>query len=440
MFARQPSDDSTRRRPAPWIAYAPALPSASPVETYRSISRSDSSRIVTRDRTANAVIRPLALTVTTSVRTSCVSPASAASIVTASPSSRGFPMRSPSRRTSVSAARVTPSLCETASALARAGDAKRDSSTLAGATAKGRSRRRSSSARRGDADARRSTRTTYIRAVNRALLMVVGALLVASCALGAPARRDVLLATTTSFQDSGLLDVLAADFEKRTGYHLRSTAVGTGAALAIGARGDADVVFVHAPEEELKFMDAGSGGRRVLVMHNDFVLVGPPGDPARIKGRDAITAFKTIAAAQATFISRGDNSGTDIFEQGLWRRAGISPSGAWYVQAATGMGQTLQIASEKNAYTLADRGTFLARRAGLRLEILVQRDPPLINVYHVITVNPQRYPKTNTAGANAFADYLVSPETQRLIGAFGVEKYGEQLFVPDAGKNESGLL
>jgi tungstate transport system substrate-binding protein len=275
--------------------------------------------------------------------------------------------------------------------------------------------------------------------VNRVRLMAVGALLVA-CALGAPARRDVLLATTTSFQDSGLLDVLAADFEKRTGYHLRSTAVGTGAALAIGARGDADVVFVHAPEEELRFMDAGSGARRVLVMHNDFVLVGPPSDPARVKGRDAIAAFKTIAAAQATFISRADNSGTHIFEQGLWRRAGIAPSGAWYVQAATGMGQTRQIASEKNAYTLADRGTYLARRAGLRLEILVQRDPPLINVYHVITVNPQRFPKVNGAGANAFADYLVSPETQRLIGAFGLEKYGEQLFVPDAGKNESGLL
>ena len=268
---------------------------------------------------------------------------------------------------------------------------------------------------------------------------MLSAVFLASCGLGGPARRDVLLATTTSFQDSGLLDVVAADFEKRTGYHLRSTAVGTGAALAIGARGDADVVFVHAPDEELKFMADGNGARRVLVMNNDFVLVGPPSDPARIKGRDAITAFKTIASGRATFISRGDNSGTDIFEKGLWKRAGITPSGSWYVQAATGMGQTLQIASEKDAYTLSDRGTFLARRSGLRLEILVQRDPPLINIYHVITVDPKKFPKVNVAGANAFADYLVSPETQRLIGAFGVDKYGEQLFTPDAGKNESEL-
>ncbi len=270
-------------------------------------------------------------------------------------------------------------------------------------------------------------------------LLALGALVLAACTGGGPARREILLATTTSFQDSGLLDVLAADFEKQTGYHLRPTAVGTGAALAIGARGDADVVFVHAPDEELRFMVDGNGARRLLVMHNDFVLVGPPADPAHLKGKDAFTAFKTIASAGAAFISRGDNSGTNIFELGLWKKAGVTPGGAWYVQAATGMGQTLQIASEKNAYTLTDRGTFLARRSGLQLEILVQRDPPLINIYHVITVDPKKFPKVNSDGANAFADYLVSPRTQQLIGAFGVDKYGEQLFSPDAGKNESEL-
>lgn len=276
----------------------------------------------------------------------------------------------------------------------------------------------------------------------RLVALALAAVLVAGCQVtgghGDPGPA-VLLATTTSFQDSGLLDVLKADFEKRTGYRLRPTAVGTGAALAIGARGDADVLFVHAPEEELKFMAAGNGERRLLVMHNDFVIVGPPSDGAKIRGRDALTAFRAIAAAQVTFISRGDNSGTNIFELGLWRRSGATASGPWYIQAATGMGQTLQVASEKRAYTLTDRATYLARRAALELDILVQRDPPLLNPYHVITVAPEKFARVNAAGANAFADYLVSPETQRLIGAFGVDTYGEGLFTPDAGKDERDL-
>ncbi len=246
-----------------------------------------------------------------------------------------------------------------------------------------------------------------------------------------------MLATTTSFQDSGLLDVLAADFERRTGYHLKATAVGTGAALAIGARGDADVLFVHAPDAELDFVKAGNGDRRIFVMHNDFVLVGPTADPARVRGRNTFDALRAIAAVGATFVSRGDNSGTDIFEKALWKTAGVTPVRPWYVEAATGMGQTLTVASEKRAYTLSDRGTYLARRAQLSLEILVERDPPLVNLYHVITVNPAKFPKVNAAGANAFADYLVSPETQRLIASFGVDKYGQPLFYADAGKSES---
>lgn len=265
-------------------------------------------------------------------------------------------------------------------------------------------------------------------------------LLLASCAAPgareAPTRANptVLLATTTSFQDSGLLDVLVTDFERRTGYRVKASAVGTGQALAMGERGDADVLFVHSPKLEEEFMAKGLGERRLLVMHNDFVLVGPPEDPARVRGLTTFEAFRAIAAARATFISRGDKSGTDVLERDLWRQAGITPGRPWYLEAGTGMGQTLVIASEKAGYTLSDRGTFLARRDPLRLAILVEKDPPLINLYHVITVNPRRFPRVNAAGASAFADHLVSAEAQRLIGAFGLDRFGQPLFFPDAGK------
>ena len=249
-----------------------------------------------------------------------------------------------------------------------------------------------------------------------------------------PARPDLLLATTTSTQDSGLLDVLIPDFEKKTGYKVKTSAVGTGAALAIGARGDADVVLVHAPSLETDFMTQGNGDRRLFVMHNDFILVGPPADPAKIKGKPVLDALKALAAAQATFISRGDNSGTDVLEKSLWKQAGITPAKPWYVEAATGMGQTLQIASEKNAYTITDRATYLSQKSHLQLDIINSGDPPLLNYYHVITVSPTKFPKVNFAGANAFADYLVHPDTQKIIAAFGVDKFGQQLFFPDAGK------
>ena len=249
-----------------------------------------------------------------------------------------------------------------------------------------------------------------------------------------PASRIILLATTTSTQDSGLLDVLVPDFEKKTGYQVKTSAVGTGAALAIGARGDADVVLVHAPALEADFMKHGNGERRLFVMHNDFIVVGPPADLAKIKGKLVLDALKTLAAAQSPFISRGDNSGTDVLEKALWKQAGITPVKPWYVEAATGMGQTLTIASEKNAYTITDRSTYLSQKSHLQLDILNGGDPPLLNYYHVITVNPTKFPKVNRTGANAFADYLVSPDTQKLIGSFGVDKFGQQLFFPDAGK------
>jgi tungstate transport system substrate-binding protein len=254
-----------------------------------------------------------------------------------------------------------------------------------------------------------------------------------------PDRPELLLATTTSTQDSGLLDVLIPDFEKRTGYKVKTSAVGTGAALAIGAKGDADVVLVHAPSAEEDFMRGGNGDRRLLVMHNDFILVGPPADPARIRGTGVLNALRQLAAATAPFISRGDKSGTDILEKSLWKQTGIVPQRPWYVEAATGMGQTLTIASEKKAYTITDRGTFLARRSDLALEILVEKDPPLINVYHVITVSQAKFPKVNKAGADAFADHLVSRAAQDAIGRFGVDKFGQPLFFPDAGKREEDV-
>ena len=274
----------------------------------------------------------------------------------------------------------------------------------------------------------------------RGALLTLALLTTLACRPDGVQRPDVLLATTTSFQDSGLLDVLKADFEARTGHRLRPTAVGTGAALAIGARGDADVLVVHAPDEERAFMATGGGELRLLVMHNDFVIAGPANDPAGIRGRTTTAALQAIAAAQAPFVSRADNSGTDLFEKRLWRDAGIAPAGRWYIQAATGMGQTLQVASQKRAYTLTDRATFLARRSALDLAIIVERAPPLINPYHVITVSPTKFPRVNAAGARAFAMYLVSADAQRLIGAYGIETYGEPLFIPDAGRDERELM
>ncbi|HUQ17341.1 MAG TPA: substrate-binding domain-containing protein [Candidatus Saccharimonadales bacterium] len=271
-----------------------------------------------------------------------------------------------------------------------------------------------------------------------ALALAILGLAVGACVPGTQADRGpaILLATTTSTQDSGLLDVLISDFERRTGYRVKTSAVGTGAALAIGAKGDADVVLVHAPKVEREFMAAGNGSRRLLVMHNDFIFVGPPADPARVKGRTAVGALRTIATAKSPFVSRGDNSGTDILEKDLWTQAGITPVAPWYIEAATGMGQTLQIASEKRAYTITDRGTYLARRAQLELAILVDDDPPLRNYYHVIPVDPKKFPKVNAVGGNALADYLISPEAQQLIAAFGIAKYGQPLFFADAGTTD----
>ncbi len=265
----------------------------------------------------------------------------------------------------------------------------------------------------------------------------------APAVVAAPARPDLILATTTSTQDSGLLDVLVPLFQQETGYKVKVVAVGTGQALQMGQEGNADVLLVHAPSSEKTYMDAGFGRDRLLVMHNDFIIVGSSSDPAGIKGdADAVDAFKKIATAGASFISRGDKSGTNTKELAIWKSAGLDPAGqkpAWYLESGQGMGTTLTIASEKSAYTLTDRATYLANKANLQLDILVEKDKSLLNVYHVITVSPDKWPKVNYDGAIAFAKWITLPATQDVIGKFGVDKYGQQLFVPDANKTDADL-
>lgn len=254
-------------------------------------------------------------------------------------------------------------------------------------------------------------------------------------------QKNIILATTTSTQDSGLLDVLIPMFEKKTGYFVKTIAVGSGQAMAMGQKGEADVLLVHSPAAEKKFVEEGYGINRRLVMHNDFVIVGPPADPAKIKGiKSAVEVFKKIASADSLFMSRGDNSGTNAQEKAIWKAANINPEGQkWYQQTGLGMGQTLNVAAEKKAYTLTDRGTYLALKKQLGLDILAEGDAILLNIYHVIEVNPAKWPKVNSAGAKAFADFMVAQETQGVIKTFGVDKFGSPLFFPDAGKKVEDL-
>lgn len=251
---------------------------------------------------------------------------------------------------------------------------------------------------------------------------------------------ELILATTTSTRDSGLLDVLIPMFEKQSGYTVKTVAVGTGEALKMGEEGNADVLLVHAPASELELMDKGFGLSRDLIMHNDFIIVGSADDPAGIKGAaEAKEAFTKIAESQSIFVSRGDDSGTHKKELAIWKSANITHEGEWYIETGQGMADTLRIASEKSGYTLTDRGTYLAQLDTLDLEILVEGDKTLLNIYHVIVVNPEKWPEVNVEGAKAFAAFLVSDETQKVIGQFGVDKFGQPLFFPDAGKDENDL-
>jgi len=276
-------------------------------------------------------------------------------------------------------------------------------------------------------------------------LLIVLASALGACApatQSAPSNPNLILATTTSTQDSGLLDVLIPLFETESGYTVQTVAVGSGQAMKMGEEGNADVLLVHAPASEVTFMENGFGKDRALVMHNDFIIVGPASDPAGIKGTAVVEALKLISARSGTFVSRGDDSGTHKAELALWKKAEFDPkaaASAWYLESGQGMGATLTIASEKNAYTLTDRATYLANKANLQLEILVKGDKSLLNVYHVITVNNEKWPKANYDGAVTFLKFMTESSTQKTISQFGVDKFGQPLFYPDADKTDADL-
>ena len=269
-----------------------------------------------------------------------------------------------------------------------------------------------------------------------ALAIVLSVMVVRGTATArGPETRDLILATTTSTVDSGLLDQLVPIFEKKTGFRVKTIAVGTRQALAMGEKGESDVLLVHAPRAEKKLVDGGVVKDYRLVMHNDFIIIGPGKDPARIKGKGPVEAFKSIFDSGAVFVSRGDDSGTHKMERALWEKAGLDPKGAkWYLETGQGMGATILMASEKGAYTLSDRGTYLSEKPNIRLDILCEGDASLKNIYHVMAVNPEKFDKVNAEGAKAFIDFITSPETQRLIGEFGKGKFGQPLFFPDAAK------
>jgi tungstate transport system substrate-binding protein len=264
---------------------------------------------------------------------------------------------------------------------------------------------------------------------------VVVLFVLAACgspAAGPSAERSLILATTTSTQDSGLLDELLPAFTAASGWAVKPIAVGSGQAIEMGRRGEADVLLVHSPAAEEEFVAEGTAGRRLLVMHNDFVLLGPEADPAGVRGQPVAEAMRRIAAAGSVFVSRGDDSGTHAREKSLWEQAGVAPGAPWYQETGQGMGATLRVAAEKAGYTLSDRATYLAQPDGLAL--LVEGDPGLLNVYHVIELTTRAGERVQPAAASAFADWITGPDAQRRIGEFGVARFGQPLFVPDAGK------
>ena len=265
------------------------------------------------------------------------------------------------------------------------------------------------------------------------LVMLVGCLCgLIGCQRSEPSPITLTLATTTSTQDSGLLDALLPTFETQTGITVKVVAVGSGQALELGRRGDADLLLTHAPEAEQRFVADGAGIERREVMYNDFVLVGPAADPAGLRGSsDVVMALQQIVQNACLFVSRGDDSGTHQKEQELWKAAAVNPASSEYLEVGSGMAATLRIASEKAAYTLTDRATFLAQRDQLQLEVLSFGDLRLRNQYAVILVHPQRHPHVQFQAAQQFADFLLRPETQRMIDQFGRDRFGEPLFFPE---------
>jgi tungstate transport system substrate-binding protein len=274
--------------------------------------------------------------------------------------------------------------------------------------------------------------------------LLAGALLALAhpaCGTKTAAHTELMLLTTTTTEDSGILLVLVNNFEKQTGIHVKTIIAGSGDVLKQGARGEGDVVLSHSPAAEKEWMQEGNGTSRRLVMYNDFILVGPASDPAQIKGSPAVKALQQIAVHRAPFVSRGDRSGTHIRELALWHQAGVNPQGQpWYIESGQGQGLTLDIASQQQRYALTDRGTWLVLRQRLDLQIHVENDPGLLNLYHVMPVNPVKFPRVNAQAAQAFADFLLSPTGQQLIADFGKERFGRSLFTPAAGKTEEELL
>jgi tungstate transport system substrate-binding protein len=274
------------------------------------------------------------------------------------------------------------------------------------------------------------------------LFLLLFLLAAAGCAGSSRLDESLTLATTTSTQDSGLLDVLVPLFEKQSGVQVKVVAVGTGQALQLGRRGDADVLLVHDPAAEETFVAEGYGVERRQVMYNDFVVVGPKDDPAKVKGeRSVAEAFARIAGTRSPFVSRGDESGTHQKEKQVWRQAKIEPQGDWYIQAGAGMGSVLRMTDQKRAYTLSDRATFLAQRAGIDLDILLQGDRLLVNRYSVIVVNPEKQPHVRPQAARKFSNFLLSAEGQKAIADFGKDRFGQPLFFvgkPGPGPGQGG--
>lgn len=255
------------------------------------------------------------------------------------------------------------------------------------------------------------------------------AVLAGTMALGAQSG-GVILATTTSVRDAGLLDVLLPPFERRTGITVRVLAVGSGQAMALARRGEADIVILHDPPNEERFVADGYGVDRQPLMENEFVLVGPAADPAGARGQGVAEAFRRIAVAGAPFVSRGDESGTSARERRVWEASALEPGGDWYLESGQGMGATLVIAEQLQAYTLTDIGTWLASRAPFTIQVLVEGDALLVNPYHVIRVNPDRFLRLNAASARLLADYLLSDVARTIIEDFGTDRFGRSLFKP----------
>jgi tungstate transport system substrate-binding protein len=263
----------------------------------------------------------------------------------------------------------------------------------------------------------------------RTILVLLTCIFLLPPLVAAQTHQNLILATTTSTQDSGLLDVLIPAFEQKTGYRVKTVAVGTGQALTMGKRGDADVLLTHAPAAEKPLVDEGWLLDRVSFMYNDFVVVGPQADPAQVRSaQNAAEILRRIAESKALFISRGDQSGTHKQEQSLWKASGLVPQGDWYIESGQGMGATLRIASEKGAYTLTDRSTYLHLQKTLTSTILFAGDPVLRNVYSVMRVNPAKHSGVNSEGGKAFHTWLLGDEARELIRQYGAKEFGQPLF------------